>query len=65
MRDSSVADGATENLAFLEARRLTALLQAREISAVEVMETCLERIESLDPLVNAIPTVRPPCGAFR
>ncbi|SEE69114.1 Asp-tRNAAsn/Glu-tRNAGln amidotransferase A subunit [Burkholderia sp. WP9] len=33
---------------------LRALLQAREISAVELLEACIARIETLNPYVNAI-----------
>ena len=50
---------AVADLCFLDARRLGALLDAREVSAVEVMEAFVTRIERLDPLVNAIPTLRP------
>jgi amidase len=46
-------------LCFLDALRLGALLAAREVSAVEVMEAFVTRIERLDPAVNAIPTLRP------
>ncbi|MBV8628824.1 MAG: amidase, partial [Paraburkholderia sp.] len=33
---------------------LRALLQAREISAVELLEACIARIDALNPFVNAI-----------
>ncbi|WP_240674539.1 hypothetical protein [Burkholderia stabilis] len=33
---------------------LRVLLQAREISAVELLEACIARIEALNPYVNAI-----------
>jgi amidase len=48
-----------DDLCFFEARRLAASLRSREISAVEVMDACLTQIERLNPLVNAIPTLRP------
>jgi len=48
-----------DDIVFLDARRLTALLRAREVSAVEVMSAFLARIERLNPAVNAIPTLRP------
>jgi amidase len=48
-----------DEIGFLDARRLTALLRARELSAVEVMSAFLVRIERLNPAVNAIPTLRP------
>jgi amidase len=46
-------------IGFLDARRLGALLRARELSAVEIMGAFLARIERLNPAVNAIPTLRP------
>ncbi len=42
-----------------EARELARRIRAREVSAVEVMEAFLARIERHDPAVNAIPTLRP------
>jgi amidase len=48
-----------EELCFLDARRLGALLQARDICAVEVMEAFLAQIERFNGSVNAIPTLRP------
>jgi len=48
-----------DEIVFLDARRLAAMLRARELSAVEVMGAFLARIERLNPAVNAIPTLRP------
>jgi amidase len=47
-------------IVFLDARRVAALLRSRELSAVEVMQAFLDQIERLNPLVNAIVTLRPP-----
>ncbi len=47
-----------ESLAFADARQIIALVRSREISAVELMDSCLGRIESVDRLVNAVPTLR-------
>ena len=48
-----------DEIVFLDARRLAALLHARELSAAEVMRAFLAQIERLNPAVNAIPTLRP------
>jgi amidase len=50
---------AGQEICFLEARTLGALLTAHELTAVEVMQAFLDQIERLDPHVNAIPTLRP------
>jgi amidase len=46
-------------LAFLSAVEQARLVRAREISSVELVGTYLERIERLDPTLNAFVTVRP------
>jgi amidase len=46
-------------LNFLDAQRLVALLRAREVSAVEVLQAFLAQIERLDSRVNALPTLLP------
>ena len=46
-------------LVFTPARQLVARLQSRELSAVEVMRAFLAQIERVNPLVNAIVTLRP------
>ena len=57
--DSRTALAGQESLQDVDARQLIGLLRAREVSAVEVMQSCLAQIEALDPLINAIPTLRP------
>lgn len=42
---------------FQDATRLAELIRKREISPVEVMQAHLDRIEAIDPKVNAIVTV--------
>jgi amidase len=46
-------------LAFLPAVEQARLVRSREISSVELVRTYLERIERIDPLLNAYVTVRP------
>jgi amidase len=46
----------TDELCRHPAVELAELLRRREVSAVELLEAHLERIERLDPLINAIPT---------
>lgn len=48
------------DIVFSSARQLAALLARRELSAVEVMRAFLSQIERVNPLVNAIVTLRPP-----
>jgi amidase len=54
-----MAHRAGDDLCFHDARGLAELVAERAVSAVEVMESFLARIERLNPLVNAIPTLRP------
>lgn len=44
---------------FQDAVKLVAMLRQKEISAVEVMQAFLERIEAINPRVNAICALRP------
>ncbi|MFC3999268.1 amidase [Nocardiopsis sediminis] len=46
-----------EDIAYSPARELARLLRAREISAREVVEAHLERIEDTDPAINAVVTL--------
>ena len=46
-------------LAFLPALEQARLVRAREVSSVELVRTYLERIERIDPTLNAFVTVRP------
>jgi amidase len=50
-RQSSPASPSLPELSAVELRRL---IGAREISPVEVLEACIERIERLNPFVNAV-----------
>src|SRR5438128_3556280 len=63
MRDPSRHDRSglvsDRSVCFMTARELAALLHAREISAVEVLEEHLEQIARVNPLVNAIVTLVP------
>jgi amidase len=47
-----------EELAFCDACTLATRLRAREISAVELMQSCLGQIEHWNPVLNALPTLR-------
>ncbi|MBY8888983.1 amidase [Streptomyces sp. PTM05] len=46
-----------DELSHLDATALAALVAARRVSAVEVMRAHLERIEAVDPRLNAVVTV--------
>src|SRR6201996_6259001 len=47
----------TEMLFYADATRLAELIRTREVSPVEVMKAHLDRIEAVDPKVNAIVTI--------
>lgn len=49
----------SDELVKLSATKLAALIRAREVSPVEVMEAHLNRIERLNPRLNAIVTLSP------
>lgn len=49
----------TDDLNFVSARELARRIQAREVSAVEVLDAHLEQIGRVDPFVNAIVTLLP------
>ena len=46
-------------VADLPASELRRLVAARELSAVQVVEACLERVRRLDPTINAVVTINP------
>jgi len=48
-----------DEMGFLTATELAAMIRAGELSAVEVMEAHLDRIEAVNPRVNAIVTFTP------
>ena len=52
-------EGRGDEMGFLTATQLAAMIRAGELSAVEVTEACLERIEAINPKVNAIVTFTP------
>ena len=54
-----MATVSSEPLVFRTALELAAQLASRELSAVEVMRAFLGQIERINPLVNAIVTLRP------
>ena len=47
----------TEQLYYLDASVLAKMIRTKELSAVEVMKAHLDRIEALNPSINAIVTV--------
>ncbi|SFT30177.1 amidase [Methylobacterium sp. yr668] len=47
----------TQDIIFSDATRLAELIRTREVSPVEVVKAHLDRIEAVDPKVNAIVTV--------
>lgn len=49
----------SEEICFLTATELARRIREREVSAVEVMEAHLARIERINPRVNAIVTLLP------
>ncbi|MBW2391685.1 MAG: amidase [Deltaproteobacteria bacterium] len=46
-------------LVYREGREIARMIREREVSALEVMTQHLDRIERTNPIVNAIPTLRP------
>ena len=47
------------SLALLPAHELARRVRARELSPVEVLDACLERVERLNPALNAVVTLNP------
>lgn len=56
-----MSSSATE-LCDLSATEALTLLNSRKISAVELFQSCLQRIESVNPTVNAIVAIDPDAG---
>ena len=54
-----MSDDTTPALVDLPGREIARRVRSRQVSAVEVMEAHLDRIARVDPVVNAIPTLRP------
>ncbi len=54
----------TDELAFAGARELAALIRARELSPVELVDVLLARIEELNPRLNAVVTLYPDAVAL-
>ena len=53
-----MTEPASAEIVFLDARRIAALVAAREVSAVEVLDAHLAQIERVNGQVNAIVTLR-------
>jgi len=43
-----------KELVALSAVELRRLIEARQVSPVELLEACIERIEAVNPFVNAV-----------
>jgi aspartyl-tRNA(Asn)/glutamyl-tRNA(Gln) amidotransferase subunit A len=56
-RAAVASSASTDELAFLNIEQASALLRARKISPIELAQTCLTRIEALNPSLNAFITV--------
>jgi amidase len=54
----------SRDLAFAGAARQAALIRAGEVSPRELLDNCLERIERLDPVMNAFRVVRAEAARF-
>ena len=59
MLHGATAKAVEHELCFEDAHRLVAMLRARTVSSVEVLQAFLAQIERLNPLVNAVPTLLP------
>ena len=57
--DSTTGPAGSDGICSLTATELAAILRAGELSAGEVTEACFDRIERVNPKVNAIVTFTP------
>lgn len=48
-----------QSIALLPASEMARLVRGREISPVEVLDACMERVERLNPTINAVVTLNP------
>ncbi|MFL5539825.1 MAG: amidase, partial [Longimicrobiaceae bacterium] len=48
-----------DSIALLPAAELARRVRARDLSPVEVLDACLERVEALTPSINAVVTLDP------
>lgn len=48
-----------DSIALLPAAELARRVRARELSPVEVLDACMERVEALNPSINAVVTLDP------
>jgi aspartyl-tRNA(Asn)/glutamyl-tRNA(Gln) amidotransferase subunit A len=56
-RAAAASAASTDELAFLSIEQASVLLRGRKLSPVELTQTCLTRIEALNPSLNAFITV--------
>ena len=58
-QSTSPEPSTAESLALLPAHETARRVRAREVSAVEVLEACMARVEAHNPLLNAVVTLNP------
>jgi aspartyl-tRNA(Asn)/glutamyl-tRNA(Gln) amidotransferase subunit A len=56
-RAAAASSASTDELAFLNIEEASALLRAKKLSPVELTQTCLTRIQTFNPSLNAFITV--------
>jgi len=52
----ATANGAPDELIYLSATQLAALIRAKKVSATEAVKACIARIEAVNPQINAVVT---------